>query len=263
LARAVAVLLLAVARADAQASGQLASADGARRATSAVDGVVRDSAGRPLPLVLVSADSGDRAAYSDSAGAFRLGGLPPGLAGFSVRRIGYVPSAFEIDLPADATVHLAITMKVAVRRLETVVVDGKLLDAALAGVGFYDRAGGASNRFGSGQFLPPEALEPWRATPFSTALRRVPSIRVDGSPGRVRAAFRDATARLGCAPSVWIDGELSPTPVSALDAVLPLDQVRGVEVYPWPRSVPLQFRVTRAQPTCGALVIWTNWLEDR
>jgi hypothetical protein len=232
-------------------------------ATAALDGVVRDSAGRALAFAVVAADSAGRTVATDSAGAFHLGGLRPGLGRFTVRRIGYLPSTFEIDLAASATVHLAITMRPAIPRLTTVVVNGELRDAALDRVGFYGRAATATARFGSGRFLTPEALEPWRGSWLSIALAQVPFVRLDGPPGRVRAQFRDAHARLGCSPGVWIDGTLSPTPFAALDGLLPVEELRGIEVYPWPRSVPLQFRVAQSRPTCGAVVIWTNRLDPR
>ena len=259
----LAVSVIAGALTPESSAAQSAPAAQAGPANAALAGVVRDSAGRPVPFVLVSADSTGRTAYTDSAGDFRLGGLPAGLGRFSVRRIGYLPSDFDVDLPADATVHLAITMLVVARRLETVIVNGERRDAALAGVGFYDRAAGERPAFGSGRYITPEELAPWRQSWLTVALRQVPDVRFDGPPGRVRAQFRDVHAQLGCSPGVWIDGQLSPTPFEALDGLLPVSRVRAVEVYPWPRSVPPRFRVARAPTTCGAVVIWTDWLDGR
>jgi hypothetical protein len=263
---AAAMLALAAPRVGAQAvplPGPPPAANAAPGPTAALDGVVRDGAGGALAGVAVSADHAGRTTYSDSVGAFRLRGLPPGPGRFSVRRIGYQPSDFEIDLPTAATVHLAITLQPAAQRLETVVVNGELRDAALSDVGFYERAASESARFGSGRFLSPEALAPLRASWLSAALRRVTDVRLEGTGARASAQFRDAHGRLGCAPEVWIDGAHTPTPFAALDGLVPVAELRAVEVYPWPRSVPPQFRLARQRSECGALVLWTNRIDER
>ena len=93
---------------------------------------------------------------------------------------------------------------------------------------------------------------------MTVPLLRLPAVQLDSAAGRVRVQFRDAHARLGCSPAIWIDGELFATPVAALGGRLPVTRVRAVEGYPWPRSVPPPFRIGRARTTCGAPLIWTD-----
>jgi hypothetical protein len=96
-------------------------------AQSAITGTVLGSDNRPIDAVSVSAVRGDRSvareATTDGQGAFRLGGLTPGVYTVSARKVGYrsVEQA-AIRVPAGQTVNVVVTLTQAPRQLSTIEV---------------------------------------------------------------------------------------------------------------------------------------------
>src|SRR5262245_30953956 len=84
--------------------------DRSASATAGIAGVVRDTLGRPLHLVAITALGRDTSVVTDDSGRFALAKLPPGPMSISVLRIGYRPITFEADLPADSTLMVAIRL---------------------------------------------------------------------------------------------------------------------------------------------------------
>ncbi|HET6230423.1 MAG TPA: carboxypeptidase regulatory-like domain-containing protein [Longimicrobiaceae bacterium] len=63
-----------------------------------------------------------------------------------------------------------------------------------------------------------------------------------------------------CVPVVWIDGLLSGSPETDLDALLP-SQVEGIEIYTSVSNAPPQYRPGTAE--CGVVLVWTRQYASR
>lgn len=213
-------------------------------------GVVRDSGGTPIPGATVRLTSDPRGAVSGPDGRFVLPGVLPGPTVGTVRRLGHLPVEFEVDLPRGARVEVAVTLVPSPTRLPTVVVDGERRDFLLYANGFYERRGR-----GQGVFLDPGFLEPRSAAPLKTVLREVPRLRQRCDPVGARCQMLiERPGAEACEPTVWLDG--APAPDGAVDEVVPVARVRGVEIYRDPLFAPGSFVTPGAR--CGAIVVWTD-----
>jgi hypothetical protein len=186
---------------------------------------------------------------SDEEGRFTIGGLPAGHVGATVRRPGFLPADFELDLPAGTRVEVSVRLAPSVAVLPTVVVDGERRELILQANGFYDRA-----RFGTGHFLRPEFLDARRSVPLSMVLREVPRLQLRCEVGGARCRAAIGTPGRACEPRLWVDG--TPALDGALDEIVPRDRVRGVEVYTSAGFLPGDF--LRPGDSCGAIAIWTE-----
>ena len=90
------------------ASPSAVRADTIPKAT--ITGVVVDSGGAPVAGATVRVPSGSPSTRTDSAGAFRLAGVPAGNARVQVLRDGYTPLGFEFEIAANVTVSLRLTL---------------------------------------------------------------------------------------------------------------------------------------------------------
>lgn len=89
----------------------------------ALVGVVRDSAGAPLPNVQVIISSLNRVATTNSAGSFVFRGLPPGHYHLDAILLGFARADAEVDIPAEGDdVRVTIVMRPTALRLGGVVV---------------------------------------------------------------------------------------------------------------------------------------------
>jgi len=76
-----------------------------------VTGVVVDRAtGRGIAEAVVSSEESPSVATTDSAGRFRLSGLPQGNLVLFAKRLGFEPFRFEVDLARDTAVFVSIRM---------------------------------------------------------------------------------------------------------------------------------------------------------
>src|SRR5204862_7293456 len=85
--------------------------------------IVIDTIGAPVPFAPVFVfDNSHRGTNADNDGRFRLDGLPIAKSRFAVRRIGYEPVYFDIEVPVAAVVEIQIRMRQNVSILTTVEV---------------------------------------------------------------------------------------------------------------------------------------------
>jgi CarboxypepD_reg-like domain len=222
--------------------------------TGILDGVVRDSAGHPLAGASVTVLATDGVALSDSAGYFHLERLPPDTLTFAVRRVGYAPAVFELAVPPNMRVSLAVKMQPNAQRLETVVINGERRDLQLHHDGFYDR-----KRNGIGYFLDPEFLarHPTSVHP-TTLLREVPSVRIACKAGNIRCVPYLGRGTEQCVPPVWVDG-VRQTVLDDFDSIVSTEDIKAIEVYASRFTVPMKFMGTMPDRDCGAIVVWTKW----
>lgn len=290
----VAVLGLASLAAAATAQEPAAAAAPVVARAFTITGVVRDTAGRPLEGAEARVDSG-RVSLSGPDGTFTIFGVTGMPARVRIRRLGFEAAELNVSPPVDGErVNVAVTLIPNSVQLGTIVVEGRALDTRLWNAGFYKRA-----RLGVGRFIGPDELEHF-AGGLATVLRETPRIIMDHRNNEDYAYARAGSHT--CRMNVFVDGQFAryANPgVSGrgdqgvgVNAIVPRDDIRAVEIYPSLTSVPSQFlrigpapnqtsdgragRIPAAgssprqaeeegpsDAACGAIVIWTRWYAAR
>jgi hypothetical protein len=248
-ALALAVVLFAFGRRNV--FGQ----DTARAAvpTGVVDGLVADTALRPLAGAAITILRTAIHVETGASGRFRIIGVPAGQYILIVRHLGHRPSSALIEVSANDTTRLSYTLEAAVTVLEkTVVVEQRLSSRLLE---FEQR-----RKLGEGQFMDQAQIEARDAIMTGDLFRLWRGITL--SPGNMIISTRGSvheltpTAEMSvCASEVYVDGVHMPrgTPTDRLPVP---KEIAGIEVYPGPATVPRQYAGGFAR--CGVVLIWTR-----
>jgi len=244
-----AVCLVAPSSARAQQQGA---------ATFALTGTVIDTLGLPVPFAQVVLFDSEQATVADDAGHFRLDHLPLKRTRFAVRRIGYEPVYFDLEVPVAATVEVQIRMRQNVPILTTVEVTDNTR-SPLEREGFYARMAA-----GHGLFVTPEMVAAMRPVRATDALANIPNVVVN----RRGAHTRITGASLQCEYALVVDRIRVGQPGSRVRTTTPDDAVSGsdiyaIEVYPRNRGLPAQFLGMTQEDGCGTIVIWTKGMLPR
>lgn len=211
-------------------------------------GIVTDTARSPIPGVEVGLLEGReivRSLRTRDDGRFELTHLPHGKTSIVVRRLGYQPRVYTIQIREGATrAFVPIVLDAMPAELEKVIVMARVAASGGRLKDFYER----KSRSAWGSFIDQEQIERRRPAWMSDMLRMIPGVRVISTrTGRHLVRLR------GCAPTLWLDGmALRGTEVD--DVVFPSD-VAGVEVYRSQAGMPAQFMDMNG---CGAIVVWTR-----
>jgi hypothetical protein len=219
--------------------------------SASIAGVVRTADNRRVTNALATLLGSGRSARSDSTGRFRLFGLPAGTQSLDVRALGFAPTSIDVDLPTNGVLDVNVTLNRHAQTLAAVKVveSGTIFDAS----GFETRR----RTYAFGHYITPDEIR--RRGVFDTH-RLIP----DTGAGRLRSTFGVLTLQGGCAPVVFIDGNLvdpgTPYANDAIDMIRPRD-VRGMEIYSTADAAPFQFRDPRRR--CGSVVIWTRPLPRK
>jgi hypothetical protein len=211
-------------------------------------GIVTDTARNPLPGVEIGLLEGrviSRTLRTRDDGRFELADLPPGKTSILVRRLGYQPRSYTIQIRAGATrAFLPVVLDAMPTELEKVIVMARIATSRGRLREFYER----KSKSGWGSFIDREQIERRNPARMSDMLRTMPGVRLFTTRnGRTIVRLR------GCAPTLWLDGmPLRGTEID--DIVFPMD-VAGVEVYRGSAGTPPQFMDING---CGAIVVWTR-----
>lgn len=228
-------------------TGSLALASSVR-AQATLTGTVRDTSGVPVALAQISA-FGLRT-VSDSVGHYVLGGLPPGMAAVTVRRLGYEPRDTSVELARGRLDTLLVVLMILPRDLPGVNTEAETLERVRL-ADFYRH-----RQSGLGYFYNRREIEEKRVVRISDLLRRLPGVRV--TPDRTgRSVLRMGRTSGGrdCPPDYWIDGVRAA--LLNVDDI-PLHDVEALEIYKGPSSLPPEFNSRLGNPGCGTIVIWTR-----
>jgi hypothetical protein len=229
--------------------------DGSPKGTAGIAGVVRDTLGRPLHLVAITALGRDTSVVTDDSGRFALTKLPPGPTSISILRIGYRAITFEADLPGDSTLMVAIRLQ-PVTTLGAVVTSAERISKYLARTGFPERV-----HMGIGSFLSPQQVDSLSRifTRPAQLLRDMRGIDVQcGGTGCIVHTRRPPDCLLLFIDGVFADGQI--------DDQLTVGGIAAIEVYERPNKVPAEFQgklpekrglLSRAAG-CGAIAVWTK-----
>jgi hypothetical protein len=216
----------------------------------AVAGTVRGIAGEPVTGAQVRVFGTTRAATTNEAGEFRLGGLPGGTQGIEVVALGFYPYRTRVEV-GDATPAVAVRLERAAVVLDSMRIIAKRQRNPLAQSyrEFDERAAGA----GVGQYITEEQIA--RRHPFETSdlFKLMPGVKVVGFGSDAKIAATRGRTTIGnteCALDIFIDGVRGQQ--SDLNT-LPPEALHGAEVYTV-ASAPAKYRVG----PCGALFLWTK-----
>ena len=220
----------------------------------AIAGVITDSARTPLTGVVVAAAGARTPAFSDSSGRFHLERIPSGNASVTVRRLGYRPVSFEIDLLPESTVVVQIRLR-RVQVLEPVDVTAEPFSRRFIATGFEHR-----QRLGIGSFISPARIDSQRPHLLRTTdlLRNVRGIELRCGAASCRVMARREPKCL----QLFVDGAHID---DSLDMFVPPSRVYAIEIYERPGLVPTEFQGKLPRKTsaltiaagCGAIAVWT------
>jgi len=214
-------------------------------AQTVVRGVVVDSTGRPISEVALGILT-----RTDDHGHFALPGVPAGEVEISVRRIGYEPQLVRFVVsggPADS-IRVEITELPEV--LEAVKVSESERHRRQRIEDFYWR-----RARGLGTYFTREEILARRASVPTDVLRTAKGVRIVRTPNGMGVRFDSAvSARSGCIPTLWIDGQRAPG--MEIDAI-PLNDIEGIELYNGLSTTPAEFWQGNT-PQCGTIVVWSR-----
>jgi hypothetical protein len=231
-------------------------------------GQVVDSAGRPVRSAIVETDDPPRATVSNDSGFFRFAELPAGPITVRVRRIGFEGIEFQLRLPSDSTVSIAVRLNPAAQVLEAVHVDAgaEAAHPQLAQTGFYDRM-----RAGWGHMVTPEEIDARRGSVpgASSFLQNIVGVTVkhgQGGQGRSgRGGGGGGAMILGktpkgadCMMNFIMNGQ--PVKLQAgetFDMFFSVNELYAIETYAHATEIPAAYQQLLGNDFCGAIVVWT------
>jgi hypothetical protein len=199
---------------------------------------------QPLGGALIEIAGTNRRATTDSAGNFRIGGIPGGDFTVKTRAIGYEAATMAISIAVGGTVRLDLELRPLIVDLPGVSVEASPRDARLRG--FHDRRAA-----GFGRFITRKDIEARDPRDSKELFRGIPGVRVVGNRLQMTTGM---TRR--CLVQYFVDGlHISQPSSDILGEFRPRD-VEGIEVYRGPAETPPAFSQGGAE--CGVIVIWTR-----
>ena len=218
--------------------------------------VVTDSADRPIAGAEVSIPAHNISAAADSAGMFRLVGIPLGRSIVWVRRLGFAPVSAVLTFAAGDTLERDFVLSRVVTRLPGVQVNTpapvatKLAD--------FERR----RKAGFGHFMTRDQVATMETYRMAEILELIPGTRIQRPNTGAGAYVAGPRASMGagrvCYAAVVIDGTIvydGSGPLFDINMVAP-SQVAGIEYYGGPATVPAEYRSARA--SCGMVLLWTR-----
>lgn len=201
---------------------------------------------RPVATAAVSVTGHAQESASNRQGRFILSDVRPGVRHLEVRRIGYAPLRYRIDVTPGVTTEVDVGLVPTPVEMEPIVATVARL-RRLEIKGFYERKYWGELT-GNGYFFSPEYIERWRPSNVRFLVAsNVPGITWSGRNRRMSAGFSSLTCRM----KFFLDGfEWSSWPN------VPCSQLAGVEVYKGPASLAAEFGGSDAR--CGVVVVWTK-----
>ena len=242
--------VVTVAGLSAQQPTQQATPDTAHRdqLPSTLIGRVTDSSGTGISGAEISMlPSPTIRAISDSAGAFRMNGLPSGTVVFSVRRLGFQAATFTAVLKPGHIQRGRFSLTAAAHVLPTVAVADTLTSHWL------DAFETRRNDHKGGTFITRTDIERWQARTGIDIMREVPGVRLVPSRTGGYVVVMTRTTTRPCSPTMYVHG----MPYSGTIEDFMADDIEAVEVYVGVSELPPEFdRVGRG--ICGVINVWTR-----
>lgn len=244
-------------------------------AQGAIDVLVRDDAGQPVPYAVVRLKGGVQR-IADDSGYVQLALAAKDSAELQVRRIGYKEFFGKVGRAADG--RFVVTLPVVARTVGAVTVTAAA-NTPLARTGFYDRVERVKKGAFSAEMVPPEELEFRNAMQVSRLLDGRRSVRV----ARNRNGQPVILGRGGCGMTIIVDGQRvsgtveenvvgeAPSSINpagtrqggggggmTIDQVVNGTDVMAIEIYPSTANAPAELIQIGGRGSCGMVVIWTG-----
>jgi hypothetical protein len=235
-------------------------------AGQAVTGIVcEDETAQPVQGVAVMlVGPGDAIAagvLTDSAGRFLITAPRAGRYALRSDRIGYHPVTTPmIDLTPPDTLHVELRISVEAVLLAPLTITSRRgpanVDRRLASWGYYERRAEYST-LGSGtaHFLDIEYIKKRAPMRVTDLFRDLHGVRLSYAGGVNALVW---TTR-GCSLDVYLDGMFVGAS-AAMDDWVTVSDLAAVEVY---ASFPYPARYAPRPRSCGAIVIWTGFVQGK
>lgn len=228
----------------------VASTATAQSRLGAVTGTVKDSLGKTLPNVEVTALKVARVVRTDSAGEFVVGALPPGKNDLSFRRLGFEPVVLVVDVPPADTAEVDVILGVAAQQLTGVIVQGQPVHVPSALDAFEAR-----RKQGMGHYVTRAQIEARHPLMISDMMRTVPGVTlIPSENGRTSLRFA-RVGRANCPPQFFVDG-IQVTGFSIDD--MPPGDIEGIELYAGSAGLPPEYNRVHGTSICGTVIIWSR-----
>jgi hypothetical protein len=214
----------------------------------------------PIPDVDLFAMSGELLAKADAAGVVRVRVSNAMPFEGQLRRVGYVASAVTVTGREAGDSAVVLLAPASAQALGTVEVR---TNAAVPRYSDFDRRRMSGH---AGIFLTDSQIVKGGHMKLTDLFRRFPSLKVIDSAGiylvsssRAKKPVIVAGKNPDLAPCVFqvvVDDLLMPWGFD-LD-LLNRDDVHGIEVYPGPATIPMEYRSSSRDSMCGMIAIWTK-----
>ena len=258
--------------------------------TAALTGRIVDTAGAPIRGASVRVPQLERSVAVDSAGNFRLDGLPTGRVTIVGEAPGFAGKRAEVSIPANGTVEQAFSLVPNAHVLANVDVRARARRQLPLKLHEFEQR---RNRGTGGRFLGPDDVAKFSGRPLMDAIKPIMlGVRFQrNAQGEMvmvsqrslnPASIRQSNNIKACGIQIWQDGALLSDPNQSMEVTLdpPSSAARSVstqrvgadhdydisglisndymavEYYPDLASTPPGFRT--GTPSCGTLVLWTR-----
>lgn len=256
--------LLAIAAAAALTSPLAAQSEADRTIVQ-----VTDVRGNAIPFATVQIGRG-ATRVADDSGRVVFNVKPADSINVIARRIGFQPFTGWVKRKEGQDFYLA-DLPVLPRTLDPVTIAGRR-DTPLARTGFYDRAERIQRGAYTARFITPEELDLRNPIRLSNVFAGDSYVKVTPNNGKQVLMGRG----IMCAMTIIVDGQRllgtyeeavgNPNPprmssLAAIDDVVNVQSIAGIEVYASNNSVPVELQRAagaRMSQGCGLIAIWTG-----
>jgi hypothetical protein len=224
-------------------------------------GLVRDPAGTPIPYAQVNLEKAGQRITNDQ-GRFEVPIREKGRIPVEIRRIGFRPLRFSVELVADTSI--SVVMHPVAMELNEVRIEADAIVKSLEIRGFYRRLEERTNGLGSAHFITPEDIEARRVTRVTQYLDGIPGVRVVPYGGDWTGRRFAIVSNSRCPMTVYLNGSrlnrharpgmADPEP-PMLDEAITETTVGGIEVNTR-NNAPTEYQSMAG--TCGVVLVWTK-----
>jgi len=217
-----------------------------RRGRSVLAGRVTTLGGTPIRGARVNVSGAVGVAVTNDRGEFILNAQPSGSRAVVVRRLGFQPAEFAVNLSPNARSEVTVTLAEFVPILAPVVVQSRM-DVGLDRVGFTRR-----QRSGLGRYMTLEDIERLNAVRLIDVLSRVPGLSTAPGYGSERVLLgRFRGGQSGCI-TYYVDSMPWVGAGSPNDFMQP-EEIGAVEVYS-SGTAPAEY----SRSNCDVILLWTK-----
>jgi hypothetical protein len=224
------------------------------RGTAALRGRIMRADNSPAAFAAIGVLGTGRVTRADSTGTFSLDGIPAGTRTIDMRAIGSAPQQQSLDFTTGSTRDTNFVLAPPVQTLAAVKTS-RSRPAGFELAGFYDR-----RKMGFGAFMTEEEIKRLGVLELKSVLFGMRGVRFPGGLATGMPMLRGY--KDPCVPAFFLDGirfrvegATGGFSYSDLEGFIPIQYVKGIEVYASIATTPLEYFVR--EQNCGSILIWT------